>query len=376
MYENLINEFINYENKLNNVYNRLSSKSMKNKYSMDFLGFATSMEDILFSGCTKDWDFNKIVNDYYISKRNFVNDIYDKRILFSDIAESSIEVFKKADYNFYDGYYTKFSSINKDTMLDIILSFFAEFDDEYYKVVKNSINNGELLISSIEDYSGYLLNIDSLKKNFVVVSEKADKDLLGMTSIIHEYGHYFETNLLYSNNRDNFRSKSMNTPFYEVSSSFFEYSFLRYLKENKIYNNGIDLLLHDYYNKLFMYLYNISIISKVDNIQLDSSFNMNIEGNDIFDYTKKLQEDINYYELPSVGDKIDFIDSYIYGLGSLFSIYMYDCYKGNPEYFKKEYRNTLLTYPYSNSIETFEKVGVSYDELIKGDKLEKVLRMK
>ena len=55
---------------------------------------------------------------------------------------------------------------------------------------------------------------------------------------------------------------------------------------------------------------------------------------------------------------------------------MYECYKDNPEYFKKEFKNTLLTYPYSNSIDTFEKVGVLYEELIKGDKLKKVLMIK
>ena len=40
----------------------------------------------------------------------------------------------------------------------------------------------------------------------------------------------------------------------------------------------------------------------------------------------------------------------------------------------KEFKNVLLTYPYTNSINTFKRVGVTEDTLIKGDVLKKVLR--
>ena len=40
----------------------------------------------------------------------------------------------------------------------------------------------------------------------------------------------------------------------------------------------------------------------------------------------------------------------------------------------KEFKNALLTYPYTNSINAFKLVGVDIDALIKGDTLRRVLK--
>ena len=56
------------------------------------------------------------------------------------------------------------------------------------------------------------------------------------------------------------------------------------------------------------------------------------------------------------------------------SIYLYDSYKKEPSSFKKEFRNSLLNYPYMNSLSAFENLGINEDTLVKNDVLRKVLK--
>lgn len=56
------------------------------------------------------------------------------------------------------------------------------------------------------------------------------------------------------------------------------------------------------------------------------------------------------------------------------SIYLYDSYKKEPTIFKKKFRNSLLNYPYMNSLSAFENLGINEDTLVKNDVLRKVLK--
>jgi len=48
---------------------------------------------------------------------------------------------------------------------------------------------------------------------------------------------------LINSNNEFLYYKSLETSYYEVISSFFEYAFLNYLKENKIYSNYVNQCL-------------------------------------------------------------------------------------------------------------------------------------
>ena len=88
-----------------------------------------------------------------------------------------------------------------------------------------------------------------------------------------------------------------------------------------------------------------------------------------------MQEKINFYNLPSdVNDVININGSFIYGIGKLYSVYLYEAYKSNPNEFKKEFRNALINYPTIGGIEAFGNLGITEDVLVKGDALKRVLK--
>lgn len=59
-------------------------------------------------------------------------------------------------------------------------------------------------------------------------------------------------------------------------------------------------------------------------------------------------------------------------LGS-YLVYIYKNYKKDPEYFKKGFNKALLEYSMTEDISSFKRVGITYEELAKGDILKKVL---
>ena len=87
---------------------------------------------------------------------------------------------------------------------------------------------------------------------------------------------------------------------------------------------------------------------------------------------ERLCERINYYEINGF-DMDEFTKCYTYGIGYLCSPYLYETYKQDPRNFMKEFQNVLLSYQYTNDINTFERVGVTTDRLIEGKTLRKVL---
>jgi hypothetical protein len=90
-------------------------------------------------------------------------------------------------------------------------------------------------------------------------------------------------------------------------------------------------------------------------------------GNSIMDY---LNYDILYME---DGDLYDFRDSFVYGIGNLFAIQLFEFYKDNPNNYWKEFRNMILDLPNSKGIDIFERVGITRDKLISCDVVKKEL---
>ena len=52
---------------------------------------------------------------------------------------------------------------------------------------------------------------------------------------------------------------------------------------------------------------------------------------------------------------------------------MYENFKKDPKYFIKEFDKALLDYSFTEDMSSFKRVGVSYDDLVKGDTLKNVL---
>ena len=95
------------------------------------------------------------------------------------------------------------------------------------------------------------------------------------------------------------------------------------------------------------------------------------------EYAKELQGKMNSYVFPAEnGDTINCRHSFIYGIGDIFSINLYESYKGDPNNFKKEIVNAILSSLYHDDISPFDRVGIKKDNLEEATALKKVLRNK
>jgi hypothetical protein len=114
----------------------------------------------------------------------------------------------------------------------------------------------------------------------------------------------------------------------------------------------------------------ISVLGKMKEINIDEHGLVKIEDEKVSLHGNKIKDKLNFclpcYEL---GETIEYVNPYIYGIGSLFSVYLYENYKQDPNNFRKQFGNVLLSYP-NSGIDAFERVGVTPDILSKG----KVLR--
>lgn len=91
------------------------------------------------------------------------------------------------------------------------------------------------------------------------------------------------------------------------------------------------------------------------------------------DFANNLLEEMNYDdEEYKIGDKISFRSSIVYGISKLLAIYVYESYRNNSEEFLVNFRKALLEYK-DNGIDAFKYVGISSDDLIKGDVLRNTL---
>ena len=121
------------------------------------------------------------------------------------------------------------------------------------------------------------------------------------------------------------------------------------------------------------YIYNIHLICETEFLSFNKYGYVEINDTTIAQYANKLKEHLNYYTLVfDLGEEINFRSSFIYGLGGLFSIYLYDNYKQDPNDFRKEFRNAFINYQ-DNGIEAFKNIGITEEEIIKGHTLKKVL---
>ena len=115
-------------------------------------------------------------------------------------------------------------------------------------------------------------------------------------------------------------------------------------------------------------------MNQMSEVKIEDWDNVYITEKNVIALAGEIQNRLNYYSFPSEeGDVIKFRHSFIYGLGDLFSLYLYEHYKEDPNNFKKEFRNALLSYPYGNEIKEFERVGITPEILIEGKVLKKVL---
>ena len=83
--------------------------------------------------------------------------------------------------------------------------------------------------------------------------------------------------------------------------------------------------------------------------------------------------ELNLCDEYMIGSKINFRDSFIYGIGKLIGIYAYEIYKENPKEFLFKFKTALLKYN-NIGMEAFYEMGIDREELVDGKVLRRVLK--
>ena len=194
------------------------------------------------------------------------------------------------------------------------------------------------------------------------------------STIVHEFGHSVEMSAYYKVGGVNYFDIVRGSPYYEISSRFLEYAFLNYLNENNILVEEVNKRIHRFLFDLLVRSYEIMMLYRLEEIEIDELDNVYITDDSIKDEAEEIQKKINYYSLQSSpGDIFKYRHSFLYGIGDLSSIMLYDKYKENPNYFKKEFSNACLSYP-NMGLFAYEKLGLTRENMIEGAPLRKILR--
>lgn len=356
--------------KLNNEYLKAGTMSKQKRIVYDLLMYSDLCDEVFETKNNHKWNIDE---DLMPTDDNFINILNRDKKYFLELSKSVINSFISEDYPLYKDYYKKLPKLNYNEMIDILMSFLKDFDNDIYLKLSKKGKESKIIETQI-DYDGYVLPFESIKDSIIVINNDSKNYTLSiMVTLAHECGHLFEIEHLYSQDNITFRNNSMMSPYCEVSSAFFEYAFLRYLKDNKIFENSTNLCLNEYYIELFIYNFCINLISMKKSIDSIDG-NVYIKEEKINKYADYIMNKTNFYSMLSYKYGLDYRDSYIYGIGHLFAIHMYEKYKEDKEYFKNELKKSFLVYPNDSSLEAFKNIGVNYEEIKSGKLLRKILR--
>lgn len=365
----------NYIKKLLNAYDKANSISKKKRIAFDLVSFSI-FYDMIFPGVEMPWDNDMLIQAEY---DNYCCDVLDKFIehtednhkLYYDLSETVINSFKSVKYPYYKNNYkaVDLPRLTSDESTEIILSFLKDFGNEYYETMLEMSKNNDLLGVNMAagDLSGMTFPINAIKKNFIVLSDSYENNVYSTTTSIHEFGHAYE--FILDNNSDSV-SQSLTGPFYEVSSCFFEYAFLNYLKENRIYTKSADICLDFNYKTTLAWFAEMNIITRMKDITLDEYQQVHFENKEEIE---RIRERLNYYNLPLYTEGTLFVNPFIYGMGHLLAIHLYDNYKQDKEKFKQNFKNMLTSYPLINNLDVFKEFNITEETLKEGKILRKTL---
>lgn len=370
--EDLIKE---YETKLTYAWSKANTKSKKRRLLYDLSSF--SILSSLYPDIAKEynWESNsEYLNLFENTTIPLLDNIMGMKHIFMPCASKIINTFKEVDFPLYKDYRKEDRCISHKETEEIMYSFLNEYNKDMLVKYKELIKEGKLFKNNPLQSSALFCSLDNLKESFIYPITDLRDGIYKSSLMSHELGHYYETLLFQEVGNNNYRVKTDKLPFYEVVSRSFEYAYLRYLLDNNILLEDVKVTLRRYYRNLLVCAYDMGIIYRLKDIKLNENNYIVIDDPRIVSYGNSIMNYLNYDILYiEEGDLYDFRDSFTYGIGNLFAIYLYQFYKENTNSYWKEFRNIVLDLPNSREIEFFERVGISKNKLISCDVVKKEL---
>lgn len=370
--EELIKE---YEKKLIYAWSKANTKSKKRRLLYDLSSF--SVLSSLYPEIAKEYNWENN-SDYLNLFENItiplLDNIMSMKHVFMPCASNIIKMYKEVDFPFYKDYRKEDRCISHNECEEIMCSFLSEYNKEMLIKYRELVKEGRLFQNNPLKSSALFCSLDNLKESFIYPITDLRDSVYKSSLMAHELGHYYETLIFQEVGNNSYRAKMDKFPFYEVVSRSFEYAYLRYLFDNNIYPEDVKVTLRRYYINLLVCAYDMGIIYKLKDIKLNENNYIEIDDQRVVSYGNSIMNYLNYDILYiKEGDLYDFRDSFTYGIGNLFAIYLYEFYKENTTNYWKIFRNMILDLPNSRGIEMFERVGITKDKLISGNVVKKEL---
>jgi len=359
------------------LYAKANTKSKKKEIAYDLIFFEGMYNKLLEKDATFSWSNDiDLVNLRIEVINSFIRNIFNEQDLLKEIFDNNFNIFLDEDFSLYTDYCKCYHKLSEEMLQKNIGSFLRNVDKSLVDRFKNKLLNDELFLNNNLALGnlGLTFPLELVNKNIIMFSAPYYFTVECAGALVHELGHDFEFENAKMSGDNSVWRKISQTIYIEICSHFFEYAFINYLIDNKIYLEDALILKRRYLSQLFYYLSNVLISLNIDELQIDYSYMALLEKEDEVNYANKLLMKMNSCsELYNIGDKINFKDSFIYSMGRLMSIYLYEIYKENPSEFLSNFRKVLIDYK-NNNFESFDKVGITKELMSSGEVLRRVLK--
>lgn len=354
------------------LYAKANTKSKKAKIAYDLIFFEEMYNKFSDELVVFPWSDDKYINEERIRVADaYVENILKEQIIYSQMSYIGFNMFVEENFSLYTDYGKNYHKISGKMLQKYIFQFFQNLDKDLVERFKSKLLSNEMFINTnIGDYAGLTFPMESINKNIILFDSKDDMTINEARSLVHELGHDFEFENSHKSGVDNTWNKICRTSYVEVSSSFFEYAFINYLIENKIYIDDALMLKRRYLIQTCYFLVNILAIINIKDLKLDYNYCVTLDN---VEYANSILDLINSCEHRyQEGDKLNLRTCFIYGVGKLLAIYIYELYRENSIDFLSKFKKSLLEYK-DIGISAFKNLGVTEEELISGRILKRVL---
>ena len=362
--------------RLNYLYDKANTKSKKVRLAFDLIFFENMYRKITGENVEFIWDNDEVIIDERVKAADgMINSVLKDQKFLLKMVGNAYSVFVDEGFNIYTDYGKQYHKMSEELMQEYMTSFYRGIDASLVESFVSKFDISELfIIDNMQGYAGLTYPIDSVNKNIIAFEAGQYMSVDEMRILAHEMGHNFEFDNSRKNGIDTTWSKITKTVFVEVSSSFFEYAMINYLIDNKIYLDDALMLKRRFFNQVLSYLIYVLVIEKIGKLNIDYDFMVEISSEEVCDYANGLLEKMNIGDtLFQVGDRIDFRNSFIYGIGKLMGIYVYEMYKKDEVNFLFRFKQALIEYK-NMGIKAFENLGLDEETIVSAKILRRVIK--
>lgn len=362
--------------RLNYLYAKANTKSKKKNMAYDLIFFESMYnglagEDKTIFPWTNDPVLMEVCRGVTF---DLIRNILQEQQYLIQVFESSFDKYLESEFSVHSDYGKQYHKMNDELLQKYIVDFYRTIDKTLILRFKDKFDNSEIFVNNtMDNFYGLFFPMEAISKNIIFITSNDNMSIWEGRKLVHEMGHDFEIENAKKNGVTNIWSGMVRTLFPEVSSCFFEYAYINYLIENNIYKEDAMMLKRMYLNQLLIYLTDALVIFSHSHMKVDLEFNTRLNSQNNVDYGNELLDSINSFDRRyEIGEAIDFRKTFVYSMGKLLAIYVYDSYKNNPKEFLSNFKTTLLEYK-DKGMDAFSHLGITYDSLIEGKVLKKTL---